>query len=64
VCGSMHYGWRPMGTSAPVSGAVVSADLQRPLAGRRALIIDDVIDTGLSLSEAHRLVRDTAPATF
>ncbi len=36
----------------------VRADLQRPLAGRTALIIDDVIDTGLSLSEAHRLVND------
>lgn len=36
----------------------VRADLQRPLAGRTALIVDDVIDTGLSLSEAHRLVRD------
>ena len=36
----------------------VRADLQRPLAGRRALIMDDVVDTGLSLSEAHRLVRD------
>ena len=36
----------------------VRADLQRPLAGRRALIIDDVCDTGLSLSEAARLVRD------
>ena len=36
----------------------VRADLQRPLAGRRALIVDDVFDTGLSLSEAARLVRD------
>lgn len=36
----------------------VRADLQRPLAGRIALIVDDVIDTGLSLSEAARLVRD------
>lgn len=36
----------------------VRADLQRPLNGRRALIIDDVCDTGLSLSEAARLVRD------
>ena len=36
----------------------VRADLQRPLAGRRALIVDDVFDTGLSLSEAVRLVRD------
>ena len=36
----------------------VRADLQRPIAGRKALVIDDVIDTGLSLSEAVRLVRD------
>lgn len=36
----------------------VRADLQRPLVGRRALIVDDVCDTGLSLSEAARLVRD------
>lgn len=37
----------------------VRADLQRPLAGRTALIVDDVFDTGLSLSEAARLVRDS-----
>ena len=36
----------------------VRADLQRPLAGRTALVVDDVFDTGLSLSEAARLVRD------
>jgi hypoxanthine phosphoribosyltransferase len=36
----------------------VRADLQRPLVGRRALVVDDVFDTGLSLSEASRLVRD------
>src|ERR1700744_1364256 len=36
----------------------VRADLQRPLAGRRALVVDDVFDTGLSLSEAARLVKD------
>jgi hypoxanthine phosphoribosyltransferase len=36
----------------------VRADLQRPLVGRRALVVDDVFDTGLSLSEAARLVRD------
>ncbi len=37
----------------------VRADLQRPVAGRKALIVDDVFDTGLSLSEAYRLVRDS-----
>ena len=36
----------------------VRADLQRPLIGRRALVVDDVFDTGLSLSEAARLVKD------
>src|SRR5947208_1590269 len=36
----------------------VRADLQLPLAGRTALVVDDVFDTGLSLSEAARLVRD------
>jgi hypoxanthine phosphoribosyltransferase len=36
----------------------VRADLQRPMAGRRALVVDDVFDTGLSLSEAARLVKD------
>jgi len=40
----------------------VRADLQRPLAGRRALVMDDVFDTGLSLSEAARLVRDAGAA--
>jgi hypoxanthine phosphoribosyltransferase len=34
----------------------VRAGLQRPLAGRRVLIIDDVIDTGLSLAQAARLI--------
>lgn len=37
----------------------VRADMQRPVAGRKALVLDDVFDTGLSLSEAARLVRDS-----
>jgi len=40
----------------------VRADLQRPLSGRKALIVDDVFDTGLSLSEAARLVKDAGSA--
>lgn len=43
---------------ASIGRCEVRADLQRPLVGRRALIVDDVCDTGLSLSEAARLVRD------
>ncbi|CAN7616869.1 phosphoribosyltransferase family protein [Phenylobacterium sp. LjRoot225] len=40
----------------------VRADLQRPLVGRKALVVDDVFDTGLSLSEAYRLVNDAGAA--
>ena len=40
----------------------VRADLQRPLVGRKALVVDDVFDTGLSLGEAHRLVKDAGAA--
>ncbi|HZZ36989.1 MAG TPA: phosphoribosyltransferase family protein [Caulobacteraceae bacterium] len=47
---------------ASVGRCEVRADLQRPLAGRKALVIDDVVDTGLSLSEAARLVRDAGAA--
>jgi hypoxanthine phosphoribosyltransferase len=36
----------------------VRADLQRPLAGRQVLVIDDVFDSGLSLSQAAQHVRD------
>ncbi len=36
----------------------VRADLQRPLVGRSALVVDDVLDTGLSLGEAAKLVKD------
>jgi hypoxanthine phosphoribosyltransferase len=32
----------------------VRADLQRPVEGRRVLVIDDVFDSGLSLREARR----------
>lgn len=40
----------------------VRADLQRPVLGRKTLILDDVFDTGLSLSEAARLTRDAGAA--
>jgi hypoxanthine phosphoribosyltransferase len=36
----------------------VHAPLQRPLGGRQALIMDDVLETGLSLAEARRLVAE------
>ena len=37
----------------------VRAALQRPILGRAALILDDVFDTGLSLAEAVRHVRES-----
>ena len=40
----------------------VYAPFQRPIAGRKVLILDDVFDTGLSLSEAARLVKDSGAA--
>lgn len=36
----------------------VRAPLQRPVEGRRVLIVDDVFDTGLSLRESARIVRE------
>ena len=39
------------------------AGLQRPVAGRRVLIIDDVFDTGLSLQEAVRHVQAAGAAS-
>ncbi|SFS38724.1 phosphoribosyltransferase [Brevundimonas viscosa] len=40
----------------------VYADFQRPIEGRRVLIIDDVFDTGLSLAEAVRIAREKGAA--
>lgn len=40
----------------------VHAPYQRPIAGRRVLILDDVFDTGLSLAEAVRITREAGVA--
>jgi hypoxanthine phosphoribosyltransferase len=36
----------------------VRAGLQRPIAGRQALVLDDVIDSGVSLAQASDMLRD------
>ena len=36
----------------------IRAALQRPIAGRRVLLVDDVIESGLSLAEAARLASE------
>ena len=47
------------GDETQSSGAVrVQAGLQRPITGRQVLLLDDVFDTGLSLSEAARIVKE------
>jgi len=40
----------------------VRAPLQRPVAGRTVLLLDDVLDTGPSLAEAARLAREAGAA--
>ena len=40
----------------------VRAGLQREIAGRRVLIIDDVLDSGTSLAQAARMVREAGAA--
>ncbi len=45
------------------SGRVLlRAGLQRPVTGRQVLVMDDVMDSGLSLIEAVRLLRDAGAA--
>ena len=40
----------------------VYAPFQRPIAGRKVLILDDVFDTGLSLAEAVRIAKEAGAA--
>ena len=40
----------------------VRAGLQRPVAGRQVLLLDDVFDSGLSLAEAARLLQEAGAA--
>ncbi len=57
--------WLASYGDATVSGGrcEVRAGLQRPIAGRHALIVDDVFDTGLSLAEAVNHVRAAGAAS-
>lgn len=56
--------WLASYGDARVSGGRVEvrAGLQRPVTGRRVLVVDDVLDSGLSLSEAGRIVRAAGAA--
>lgn len=51
------------GDETTTSGRVLlRAGLQRPVEGRTVLVIDDVMDSGLSLKEATRLLQDAGAA--
>ncbi len=51
------------GDDTATSGRVLlRAGLQRPVEGRTVLVIDDVMDSGLSLKEAVRLLQDAGAA--
>jgi hypoxanthine phosphoribosyltransferase len=51
------------GDETTTSGRVLlRAGLQRPVEGRTVLVIDDVMDSGLSLQEAVRLLQDAGAA--
>ncbi len=53
------------GDETQTSGRVLlRAGLQRPVEGRTVLIMDDVIDSGLSLKEAVRLMQDAGAETI
>jgi len=56
--------WLASYGDAKVSGGrcEIRAGLQRPIAGRQTLIVDDVFDTGLSLEEAVKHVRAAGAA--
>ncbi len=51
------------GDAQESSGRItLRAGLQRPVAGRRVLLLDDVLDTGLSLLHAREIVLDAGAA--
>lgn len=47
------------------SGEVlVKKDLDRPIQGRHALIVEDIVDTGLTLTKVRNLLLDREPASL
>lgn len=49
----------------PASGVVrIVKDLEQPLEGRHVVIVEDIVDTGLSLSYLVRTLETRAPATL
>ncbi len=52
------------GDSTESKGAHMRSELPRDLGGRHVVIVDDILDTGQTLSLLQRLVRDQKPASI
>ncbi len=53
------------GGGTETSGEVkILQDLDRPLHGRHALLVEDIVDTGLTLNAVRKLILDREPASL
>ncbi len=53
------------GPSTRTSGVVrIQKDLEFPIAGRHVLLIEDILDTGLTLGYTQRMLQDRHPASL
>jgi hypoxanthine phosphoribosyltransferase len=53
------------GMDAETSGAVrIIMDLRQPIAGRHVLIVEDIVDTGLTLDYLYRTLKSRRPASL
>ena len=53
------------GVNAETSGAVrIIMDLRQPIAGRHVLIVEDIVDTGLTLDYLYRTLKSRRPASL
>lgn len=53
------------GSSTLSSGEVrLTLDSSMPLAGRHVLMVEDIVDTGVTLAYIHRLIRSRKPASL
>lgn len=43
---------------------LIKKDLDRPIQGRHALILEDIVDTGLTLNKVRNLLQDREPASL
>lgn len=53
------------GTSATASGAVrIIMDLRQPIEGRHVMIVEDIVDTGLTLDYLYKTLESRKPASL